>query len=85
MIHPESKLLKQILKANNFTIDELEGEAFLHLANVFIQNESCNEKGKLLITNYRFAFFIGSKLKVDVALGYIERISTREDKNSVVL
>ena len=78
-------LLKKVLKSNGYTIDELEGEIFLNLSEVTIQNENCNERGKLLVTNYRFAFFIGTRLKVDVALGYIERVTSRQDRGGVVI
>jgi hypothetical protein len=39
----------------------------------------------MLITNYRLAFFINEKKKLDIPLGFIERVGVKQDKKSNII
>jgi hypothetical protein len=39
----------------------------------------------MLITNYRLAFFVNEKKKLDIPLGFIERFGVKQDKKSNIL
>jgi hypothetical protein len=50
-----------------------------------LYSENRIEDGRILITNYRLAFFAHEKKKLDIPLGFIERIGVKQDKKSNIL
>ena len=65
-----SRLDIQIQK-NGLEFVPVYGQIFIALINAQLISDQRKETGKLLATNYRFAFFKGRMKKLDLPLGFI--------------
>lgn len=61
------------------------GEIFIMIFESFLIGERKKEKGKILVTNYRIAFFIKSKKKVDVPFGFISHTQFHDKKGELFI
>jgi hypothetical protein len=55
------------------------------LSDCELYSENRIENGRMLITNYRLAFFANEKKKLDIPLGFIERVGVKQDKKNNIL
>lgn len=62
----------------------ISGEVFLLLADAFLEKKKGQEKGKLMLTNYRVLFFNGGVIRVDMPFGLIAKVNYNEKQQCIV-
>lgn len=55
----------------------------LHDCYLYSQNRV--EEGRMLLTNYRLAYFSSERKKLDIPLGFVERVAVKQDKKSILI
>lgn len=66
------------IRKNSLAFTPLPGELFLALVQAELEGRSGEERGKLLVTNYRVLFFAGERKRVDLPFGLIDRMDFLE-------
>ena len=55
------------------------------LHNCQLYSESRIESGRILLTNYRLAYFSSERKKLDIPLGFVERVGVKQDKKNILI
>lgn len=55
------------------------------LHNCSLYSENRIEEGRILLTSYRISYFSNERKKLDIPLGFVERVAVKQDKKNILM